>query len=362
MKLRGDRTEKEAASHLQIPLTHPATENMYVMFPIKKRDTRCWKISLADVEDSTTSNLASRLLQLPQELKNQIYTYLLGGQCMHVQYYDDTQDPFVLYACCATATASSGQRVFDTATRIDTAYKLDNETEQDMDSETDPSNFNSTDPHRRCYYPRSHGGMQTARRRIPRMSRRNRGGMFNRKTTHLPVGLLRTCRQIYHEANQIMYSTNTFSFQRPEAVKEFISHLKSIPSGSRTFAIRHLHLYMRIDYKSDETEWNRALSASARAFTNLRSLGISIEQNLWNRKQEDRSKEFRKNPSMSHHGIFLAGMLGFRKVGSLKEMTLVVTDTYPREVWRPSKFRWTDAQKQKWARDVRADILGGDKD
>ena len=64
---------------------------------------------------------------------------------------------------------------------------------------------------------------------------------------------------------------------------------------------------------------------------------------------------------MAEENPFLTGLSEFKKLKFLRELTLVVTDVFPWQVWQPSEFLWTTAQKQKWAQDVRADILGGNK-
>ena len=362
---------------------------------------------------STASNLSSRLLQLPQELKNQIYKYLIGGKCIHVEerWTSNAQKPYFLYLCRATVTTSSAQQIFDAATNIDAVHEVEKEHEDsdpgpygldkeiqddneddtydDVDDETNTSKFVCVDTHRRCYclstlrLPRS--CMTTRRQRMPPIQTlmqspqtmqtpgkpdlvirgeinpplspqwlQPQGKPLARETIHLPVHLLRTCRQMHHDMNNIIYSANTFSFEKPVLLTRFGSN-----PGSKTLAIRRLHLHITVHDEIEESKWNRAFRTAARRFRNLSSVDISIDQGIWNRDMPYPGS--RENPSMSEQNTFLVGMSELKKLKFLREMTLVVTDVYPWEVWAPSKTLWSDTQKQKWVRDVRADILGRGK-
>ena len=65
---------------------------------------------------------------------------------------------------------------------------------------------------------------------------------------------------------------------------------------------------------------------------------------------------------MAEDNTFLTGLSDLKKLKFLRELTLIVTDVYPWEVWEPSEFLWSTAQKQQWAQDVKADILGQQKE
>ena len=255
---------------------------------------------------------------------------------------------------------------------------MDEETDEDAD---DKSEFVCVDPHRRCYDPETLGiprscmttrrprmppiqtlmqrprTMQTARKPWLSLRGRRRPGSFptgsvptEREPTRVPVHLLRTCRQMYHEMSHIIYSQNTFSFQTPNTLTRFASR-----EGSNHLAVRHLHLHMTTHDELQEDAWNRALRAAVRRFRNLCSVDVGIDQAIWNRTHAHKS---RKNPSMAEENTFLTGLSDLKKLKFLRELTLVVTDVFPWEAWEPSEFLWSTAQKQKWVRDVRADILG----
>ena len=366
-------------------------------------------MSFANTGKSTTKNLSSRLLQLPQELKIQIYTYVVSGKCIHVEEIQmgRSPNPYVLYPCRATVTSSSAQQIFDAATNIDPVQEIEKELEEsyfetfgldeetqddtengmdnDVDSGTNTSKFVCVDPHRRCYslstlkIPRScmttrkqrmppiqtlkspFRTMQTARKPALKLATRGNNpdtsGFWSesREILRLPFRLLRTCRQIYHDMGHLIYSANTFSFQEPALLSRF----RFGPRGE-ALAIRRLHLHVTIPDGYAEKEWNRAFETLVRRFRNLSSVDISIDQAIWNDIKTDYHSP-RENPSMSERNTFLTGLSELKKLKFLREMTLVVTDVYPWEAWAPSQFLWSDADKQRWVHNIRADILGKTK-
>lgn len=362
-------------------------------------------------------NLSSRLLQLPQELKNQIYTYLISDKCIHVEAIKNGRSSgrCVLYPCRATVTSSAAQQIFNAATNIDTVWEVakepgesyfdteeeaqddideetedetDNDTDSDIDSGSSTSNFVCVDPHRRCYdhstlkIPKScmttrkqrippirtlespPRTMQTARKYTPSLAIRGNNPYTreiwreSRETMHLPLHLLLTCRQMYHEMTYVMYSPITFSFQKPDLLSQFAS----VGPGEKALAIRRLHLHLTIPDELAEREWNTALKTLVQSFPNLSSLDISIDQAIWNGISTPLFYGPRKTPSsMYKRNTFLTGMSELKKLKALREFTLVVSDVYPWQVWEPSRFLWVDKDKRDWVRVVRADILGGGK-
>lgn len=93
------------------------------------------------------------------------------------------------------------------------------------------------------------------------------------------MSFLRTCRQIYGEARQLLYSTNTFSFDSAHVLNGFISALVQKHHGLRNhLAIRSLHLRIAED-NWRHTDW--ALCYINR-LKGLRHIGLSIEYaGLW---------------------------------------------------------------------------------
>lgn len=73
------------------------------------------------------------------------------------------------------------------------------------------------------------------------------------------IGLLLSCRQIYHEAKYTLYSTTNFSFQSPKALSVFMCRVGHGPAAN-DIVICNFHLKLASDLERDEYTWNKALS------------------------------------------------------------------------------------------------------
>ena len=65
---------------------------------------------------------------------------------------------------------------------------------------------------------------------------------------------------------------------------------------------------------------------------------------------------------MAEGNDFLTGLFELKKLRFLGQLTIVVTDVYPWQLWKRTEFLWPTAEKQTWARDVIAEILGKGKE
>lgn len=87
------------------------------------------------------------------------------------------------------------------------------------------------------------------------------------------LSVLRSCRQIYVEANQILWSTNTFSFDEATAFKRFMM-TRNVPQKR---LIRCLRLHMRFNFHWTISEWNKSLNMSLlQSLSGLRQLRLHI--------------------------------------------------------------------------------------
>lgn len=95
------------------------------------------------------------------------------------------------------------------------------------------------------------------------------------ESVHLTV--LRVCRQIYNEANDVLWSTNTFSFS--EADPTFVDFMESRTTHQKQ-TLRKLRLQMDWVYE-DEKGWNRILGVKRlRSLTGIRSLRLQINHSM----------------------------------------------------------------------------------
>jgi hypothetical protein len=96
----------------------------------------------------------------------------------------------------------------------------------------------------------------------------------NRKEHLLPVQLLRVCRQIYIEANPLLWSNNTLSFGRPSDFKDFMADR----IGAQKAHITHLHLDMSkvYPYWPDSRPSSAASLGIVKSLVGLRSLSVYV--------------------------------------------------------------------------------------
>jgi hypothetical protein len=81
-------------------------------------------------------------------------------------------------------------------------------------------------------------------------------------------GILRTCKQIYHEAKTILYSQNVFTISEPEQMFRFIVQigLVNVP------LVKTLHIW--VPWIADLTPWLQLLDVLAKEATGLRSIEL----------------------------------------------------------------------------------------
>ena len=160
------------------------------------------------------------------------------------------------------------------------------------------------------------------------------------KTMRLNV--LRTCRQAYVEANNILWATNTFSFENAVAFTRFMMtrtiHQKRL--------IRNLRLEMEW-YLDDGASWNSSLSKTlVNSLSGLRSLRLRIEHNV-SIKQYDM---LRRIGFVETSGL----CKGLRKLSTLPLTNVEV-------VVRPSRFYpegfWTEDNRKEVAEGLKKMLL-----
>ena len=167
-------------------------------------------------------------------------------------------------------------------------------------------------------------------------------------SSQLPIASLRACRQIYHDAKQVVYSANTFEFFNPKIILLFI---RCLDVSYRNLALRSVVLNIYVDnYR--EREWDNVFRELADNFKNLRHLHIEIDEVIWSKPWTRRhSPAYRNSP-------FLRGLLELKQL-PLKTVELVMVD---RGIYGDpiSQYIWTIAQKQEWAQRMKSAILGSE--
>ena len=87
------------------------------------------------------------------------------------------------------------------------------------------------------------------------------------------LSVLRSCRQIYVEANNILWTSNTFSFADSVTFKRFMM--------TRTIHQKRLIESLRLQMEWVDYQWDRSLKmALVRSLSGLRRLRLNMEQKL----------------------------------------------------------------------------------
>ena len=94
-------------------------------------------------------------------------------------------------------------------------------------------------------------------------------GKEDRQALQVDLNVLGVCRQLYEEANHLLWTTNTFSFEDPRTFQKFFSSLN--PAQKRNLTSIHISTnigssaYIKSDYhraREDRDYWGTALNMS----------------------------------------------------------------------------------------------------
>lgn len=286
-------------------------------------------------DTKTIKNAESPLLRLPLELKTRIYEYVCGGQTVHIDL-NCSANGLMHQICIASFSEEEAQEAFDMSEELwyehDTAFR-----------------------HKDCYdslasHPRRYPHLYPHIGRLP--------------VKKLETSFQRCCRQMYLEANLVLYHSTTFAFHSADLLIEFIH---SIPEESR-LAVRSLHVHVSVTFgdRCPEEDWHKAFEVIADSLKGLQRLYLTIELFPGKSRRLSRRKDHGKMPEEKS---ILGSILPAGKL-NLKVTTVVLSDRhFPRRTTgeevseRDAPDRWTLAQKQEWSRYLRRALLHyGDRD
>ena len=275
------------------------------------------------MDESTASNSHSFLLRLPQEIQDQIYKLVCGGNLLHFEFTPSVdEDPHKLChsKCLSDITEDDAQARF----------------------------FASTSPwfDEVCAHRHLECG--------PSKVSRNQFACMQRKFT-LDLRFLRTCRQIYHTAKIVCYGTNIFSFDSLEVFMKFGM------TKSWTSHIRSLRLRIRSGNSSSGPAFPDLFEQVLGKLTGLRSIHIDLEQTFF-----DGLRTYDKGAE--EDSLLTQQLLGFGG-RALKAATVVISDarffdSRFVEMWQVAwdrrsqrHRRWTLTKKQEYAHFLRNALL-----
>lgn len=171
---------------------------------------------------------------------------------------------------------------------------------------------------------------------------------FDNSNMHLTV--LCASRQIYVEANRILWTTNTFSFSDEVTLKDFMktrySHQKRL--------IHNLRFEMHESY-SKEKKWNSALNmALVRSLTGLQTLRLKIiydmERYLWD-AIDDRFVQ----QNSECEGLRKLSILPLTSAEVVIRTSSDPCAKFPRASWQ--KGLWQQPDMDQWAKEIRQLLL-----
>ena len=164
---------------------------------------------------SSRQNSDTPLLQLPPEIKDQIYEFCIAGETIHIFEAWSGEKVMINRICCAEISEREAERVLEDPTPIASRDKKD------------PDIQEVHDRHIAC-------------------------GTTTNVFCSNKLALLRSCRQIYLEAREVLYFRNTFSFFTPNTCLRFYLSLQRLKQQQ----IRQIHLKIFPWDYSDLKDWN----------------------------------------------------------------------------------------------------------
>ena len=169
----------------------------------------------------------------------------------------------------------------------------------------------------------------------------------------LDLSILSACRQLHEEANVILWTTNTFSFEDGLSLQNFIQGLHTTQSNKLT----RMHIDVEWDLSRSEKQWREALQPSFVSKLNaLQTLHITLDQDDMPIDMADFDRQFENRPPVPHPLLAMQTM-------ALKTVTVVIGDRVfippPGIIDELSVLRWTIEQKREVAEGLRSSLLNG---
>ena len=263
----------------------------------------------------------SPLLRLPLEIRNDIWRNVLGGQLIHLKYER--------LECPPVYEPTNSRRIFPYESWLH--HVCDNDGPEDKKETTLAGISYSFPLHWHCELKFQTRFLEST------------GPCNNFERVSLTV--LYASRQIYAEANHILWTTNTFAFANPATFKHFIRtvHQKRL--------VRKLRLSMLWNrwHMDEVVAWNSALSMpTIRSLPGLRSVRLHISHNM-----DAENYATLKNNNSWYKTEYCTGL---QKLSTLL-LTEAEVAVKPINVLGEDRSPWTVAQCKEYADGLRKLLL-----
>ena len=193
------------------------------------------------------------------------------------------------------------------------------------------------------------------------------GPMFVREVDRLDLHVLGVCRQLYEEANHLLWATNTFSFEDPKTFEKFFDSLNLAQKRNLTAIHISTDIGSGVWFNShnqrarwDNHYWGKALkSSNLNTLRGVQTLHLCINQGFecvsWQAPSFD--SDWAEQKLKEAQQADLESILRLSAL-SIKHVTVVMSD----DVWElrrngKSTHRWTVAKKNEYAEIIRAKIM-----
>ncbi|KAL8687301.1 MAG: hypothetical protein Q9218_006485 [Villophora microphyllina] len=233
-------------THPHRTITRLEDTNMGDLRPSKRRRIAVKKTSKPGTIALIAANAkSSPLLKVPGEVRKMIYRYVLGDRFIHIfghNEYDASKGYSSMvyrYAFCrADATEAAAYE-----------HSIHGPTDVPTDDDCEYYVASCHNRHVICF-----------------------DGINGQQSSTTFLALLGVCRQIYYEASEVLWATNTFSFSQAHAFGWF---MKSLNYGQRNKIAR---LHLDIDVFAAGNSWLRAVSKGLiKTLRSLALLQVSLE-------------------------------------------------------------------------------------
>ena len=276
--------------------------------------------------------LTSPLLRLPLEIRNNIWSEVLGNRLIHVRYLYDDELSFEANEELHSGMTWSRQlhATCGSAWRHVVCERDCPEAQENRRFTSDGETF-LLQSHHAC---ESDLGYHT-----PEPEEfHGEWGYFDHEMMRLSI--LRSCRQIYVEANNILWTSNTFSFADSVTFRRFMM--------IRTIHQKRLIESLRLQMEWVDHQWTKSLNmALVRSLSGLRRLRLNIEHKLLFGSYES---------SKSHNLLYITTHFdGLKKLSTLPLTEVEIVVETP--VIGSEDHLWTKADRQDFAEGLRIILL-----
>ena len=275
---------------------------------------------LTDDQSIQRNAFKSPLLKLAGEIREKIFSLVVGHQLIHLLYFP-TLKKFRHTICTAAASEDEAYEDF-----------MNGHTPSDDSAVFHSVTFKERHVYCKSWVDKIDRFFRADYRRLCRLM-----STEERRKPTLDLTILGACRQMYEEANVLLWTTNTFSFEDGPTLRVFIDGLHSTQRNK----LSRIH----IDFEGlsfSAQQWEQALRPSFLAkLKGLRTLHATFD-------------EFSK----SHYGSITPTPISVMQILPLQHVTVLIGDLFKRRI--SEHDTWTITQKREAAEALRNKLLNPD--